>query len=112
MAFKIIDNPEFTRDVEVTLPDGTVMPLTTEFRGMRDEEAEHYDVGKRDQLTEFLGRVVIAFDDVEDDEGKVGRVVPGEPLFEKILRTSYVRVALTGTYFQAMNGVKGPRRGN
>lgn len=113
MAFKIIENPEFTLDVDVPMPNGSEQALKATFRGLPEAEYESFDWATRDGSKEALRATVTGFHDVEDVTGKVfDLVAPGDALFETLLSQPNVRIAITNAYARAMVGLKGPRRGN
>lgn len=116
MTFKIIDNPEFTIDVTVPMPgDLEAQVLKATFRGISEEEIDAYNLFDTTSTKDMLRRIVVAFHDVEGDDGAaVAHVDPGkyEQLYEKILGQPNVRVALQTAYAREMMGVKGKRRGN
>ncbi|WP_172298357.1 phage tail assembly chaperone [Pseudoruegeria sp. HB172150] len=117
MTFKIVTRPEFTRPVEVTMPDETVQVLQTTFRGMPEDEAVEKLSGTRHDIEaqkRWLREVVACFSDVEDPETGTGvpEVGPDDPLFELIISQACVRIAVMRVYGEGMAGVKGVRRGN
>lgn len=118
MSFKIIERPEFTRDVTVTMPDGSEQVLKTRFVGVPPEELETFDPNSVEGLKAMMRAVVQAFLDVEAPGGEVFPKVcldeseEAARLFEWLLATHYVRLALQREYTNAMLGLKGPRRGN
>lgn len=108
--FKIVENPEFTHDVAVSVPvdDGHAEEtLRTRFRVLPDVEADAFDLRQPEGQRSFLEAAVVGFSDLVDAEGKHLDCTPA--LRGRLLDTPYIRTALVLAYVRA---VAGARRGN
>lgn len=106
MAFKIIENPEFTHDVPVLIPcDGghVEQSLKVRFRAISvDEMNTHTMYG--DGQEAYLRAVCVRFEDVVDGEGVP--VPPSDELTTRLLGVPFIRVALIRAYTMAMSKAK------
>ena len=108
--FKIVEKPEFTHDVAISVPvdDGHAEEkLRTRFRVLPDVEADAFDMRAPEGQRQFLEAAVVGFSDLVDDKDKHLDCTPA--LRERLLDTPYIRQALVLAYVRA---VAGARRGN
>lgn len=101
--FKITERPIFTHDVTVLVPtDGGHREDTfrARFQAIPSDEAETYELSNTEELKAFLREVVIGFEDVVGDDNKP--LPSDDDLKERMLRLSYVRLALLRTYMTAI----------
>ena len=105
--FRVIEDPQFTVDVPVDLPDGdgwNSQMLRTRFRALPISELNAIDEAGGDTVMAFLDRAVVAF------EGLVG--VDGEQLDgrgewrARLLEFAYVRSALVRGYYAGQSGAR------
>lgn len=107
MAYRIDPNPTFRAQVHVASPDGGGGSFGVLFRALTVSEAAAYDFGDRDSVAEFLTRVVVEVDDVEDAEG---RALPSSAeVVARIIDIPAARAALIAAYGA---GFDAGRRGN
>lgn len=99
MPYKLLKTVEFTHDVPVAVPaDGGHQEATlrTRFRHLSDEEAAQFDFGSGEGMKDFLRAVIVRFEDVVDENDRP--VAMSDELLERMIGTSYVRLALLRHY--------------
>jgi hypothetical protein len=108
--FKIVENPEFTHEVEAQVPvDGghERQSMRVTYRVIPVEEADAADLGGREGTDALLDRIVVRIDDLVDPDGKP--VEWNDRVRAQVLRLPYARLALVRGYY---DGVSGARRKN
>lgn len=107
MAYRIDPNPTFRARVRVKSPGGGAGEFGALFRAMTVSEAAAYDFGDAASVRDFLARVVIEVDEVEDAEGRA--VASSPELVAQLVDIPAVRSALIDAYGA---GFEQGRRGN
>lgn len=109
---KLVKNPEFTAPVTVQVPteSGQIEhSFKARFRALtRSEEAE-YDALSASSTDEFMRRVLVGWDGLQDENGKDLKFSP--EAVSLLLDLHYIRQALIVAYTSVLAG-KNPKRGN
>lgn len=107
---KIVQNPEFTHTVKVSLPvDGGFAEhsFKARFRALSVPEIEAFDTNTVDGTTRYLNTILVGWEDVVDDAGQPLPV--NDANRDMLIGSPSLRMALMSTYSAAMLGAK---RGN
>lgn len=110
MAFRLVDNPEFTAAVKVRVPvegghaDGS---FTARFRALRTSEAAGFDRLSDEGLAGYLRAILIGWEGVVDDAGAA--VSFSDAARDRLIDAPFVQIPLLEAYNAAMPGAK---RGN
>lgn len=110
---KIVKNPEFTALVTVHVPTdrGKVEhQFKVRFRALTRSEEAQYDAFNAASTDDFLRRIVVGWEGLQDDEGNTLEF--SETAVNTLIDLHYVRQALVQTYVEAISGGKSPKRGN
>lgn len=110
---KIIRNPAFKAAVRVTVPTEhgqKEQEFTARFRALTVSEQKEYDLGTADGTDAFLRYVLLGWDDLTEEDGAAFEFTPAN--HAALIDLPYIRVALTRTYFNAINGIKAAKAGN
>lgn len=105
--FKIVEDPQFTEDVQVDVPDGDGWQrqvLRTRFRALPLTELRAIDEAEGESLTILLDRVVVRFENLVDAEGNP---LPGDGEWrQKMLDYQFVRAGLLRGFYAAQAGAR------
>jgi hypothetical protein len=107
MPYRIDPNPTFRAVAHVASPDGCGGSFGVLFRALTVSEAAVYDFGDAGSVRDFLSRVIVEVDDVEDADG---RTLPSSAeVVAQLVDIPAVRTALIAAYGA---GFDAGRRGN
>jgi hypothetical protein len=104
MAFKIIENPEFTHPVTVHVPvDGghTQETFRCRYRVVSAETLALHELHTAEGTEAYLRAICVRFEDVVDGEGK--EVPHSDVLMTRMIGIPFIRQALVAAYTAAMS---------
>lgn len=105
--FKIIEDPQFTEDVPIDVPDGDGWRqevLRTRFRALPVSELRTIDEAEGESIALLLDRAVVAFENVADADGSP---LPGDGEWrDRLLDYAFVRAGLLRAYYSAQTGAR------
>ena len=108
--FKLLQNPEFSHVVKVTIPVNgghDVQSFTARFRALSISATEQHNTLTAEGTAAYLREIFVGWDGVTDDQGEP---IPfNDETRDRMLDVPFVRIALLETYNAAMMGAK---RGN
>lgn len=105
--FKIVEKPEFTHPVAVMVPvDGGHREETfkARFKVLSSDQEDAFDVTTSEGMKEYLRHIWVGFEDVADEAGN--GLTWNDETRDRMLSTSYIRLALLRTYTAALVKVK------
>lgn len=107
MAFKLVSEPTFTREVKIKRPvDGgyEIETCKATFLALTTDEAESYDMADPKQVREYLCRIVRHVDEIVDDNGSALEF--NDAVRDKLLSYAHVQIAFLDTYTKALRGAR------
>lgn len=110
---KIIKNPEFKALVKVMVPTdrGQVEhSFTARFRALTRSEEAQYDALNAASTDDFLRRVVVGWEGLQDENGEVLEF--SDEALNTLIDLHYIRMGIVQAYTSMISGVKAARRGN
>lgn len=101
--FNVIDDPIFTRTVEVKVPKAEGFETQTfeaTFRAVGDEDSDGLEMSQIGEIKDLLRKRIVSFGDLADGTGEV--IEYSEEIREKMISLSYVRLGLLASYNRAL----------
>lgn len=108
--FKLLQKPEFTHVVKVSVPVAgghDTQTFTARFRALTVSDAEAHNTLTVEGTNAYLREIFVGWEGVQDDQGEA---LPfNDATRDRMIDVPFVRMALLETYNAAMMGAK---RGN
>lgn len=104
--FKISDEPQFTHDVPIQVPqnDGHREDmLRTRFRAITLSDGEEYDLTTKEGTTAYLQRIIVSFENLVTDEESPKPIACTDVVRDQLLDLPYIRTGLVTAYMRAMH---------
>lgn len=108
--FKLLQKPEFTHSVKVSVPVAgghDTQTFTARFRALSVSEADAHNTLTVEGTNEYLRDIFVGWEGVVDDQGV--ELPFNDANRDQMIDVPFVRIALLETYNAAMMGAK---RGN
>ncbi|MDX8354358.1 hypothetical protein [Cognatiyoonia sp. IB215182] len=102
--FKVVEEPEFTHDVPIQVPDDdghSEQILRTRFRAISLSDGEAYDLSTKEGTTAYLQRIIVSFENLVDLEDR--KIAYTDAVRDQLLDRPYIRMGLTTAYMRAMH---------
>lgn len=105
--FKIFEDPQFSEDVPISVPDGDgwrQQVLRTRFRALPVSEMRAIDEAEGESLAILLDRVVVRFENLVDNDGNP---LPGDGEWrDRMMEYPFVRAGLIRAFYSAQTGAR------